>query len=369
MIGLYLFLRTFLLAILIICGLNIAKSKSNKSYWINAAIVMIIFTLIEGLRYNRGVDYKGYKYTYDHNIDIYEPLFTAINKLFLYLDLPFYYPLMAYNLIIILGLIILLKNYKKLALYALPLFFIINEAAIENLIRQYTAIGFIFISLSYAGINWKKYALFSICAALIHSSSIVLIPFCILLSTLKLPKSNPNILLIIYCGVFFLWKTTYFTSMLPYIEQINLSGSNFNNYLENSERWFTKEEGGLGFNFSFIQTIRYFIRDTILIYLGSQLSNKIKRFSLFFYLFYIGLLLTWMAEDIEVILRISKYFYLMQFFVAAMVIYRYKRVDISKFYIYFLLINYAYEFTYKISTLSNPNMCKFIWDAPLGTFT
>ena len=57
------------------------KSIYERNYWLYAIIPIIAFSLIEGLRYARGVDYIGYVYTYLQSLDPKvenEPLFLSL---------------------------------------------------------------------------------------------------------------------------------------------------------------------------------------------------------------------------------------------------------------------------------------------------
>ena len=59
------------------------KSIYERNYWLYAIVPIIAFSLIEGLRYARGVDYIGYVYTYLQSLDPKvenEPLFMLLNK-------------------------------------------------------------------------------------------------------------------------------------------------------------------------------------------------------------------------------------------------------------------------------------------------
>ena len=88
----YIFLRTSLFFILLVTGYNLSKREglSSKNYWIIASISIIAYSLIEGLRYDRGTDYMHYKrlFEYSLNLQAYwesdkiEPLFQIFNKFF-----------------------------------------------------------------------------------------------------------------------------------------------------------------------------------------------------------------------------------------------------------------------------------------------
>ena len=90
------------------------KSIYERNYWLYAIIPIIAFSLIEGLRYARGVDYIGYVYTYLQSLDPKvenEPLFMLLNKGMLLMDFPYCIAFVVYSLFWIIGILHLCKNF------------------------------------------------------------------------------------------------------------------------------------------------------------------------------------------------------------------------------------------------------------------
>ena len=91
----YVLLFLIMFFIFIVSSRHIAKSIHNKSaeYWKMAVIPIIIFSLIEGMRYARGVDYIVYLYKYIYALDSFfedEPLFMFFNGVLKQLGLPYW---------------------------------------------------------------------------------------------------------------------------------------------------------------------------------------------------------------------------------------------------------------------------------------
>ncbi|WP_410521625.1 EpsG family protein [Bacteroides xylanisolvens] len=89
------------------------KSIYERNYWLYAIIPIIAFSLIEGLRYARGVDYIGYVYTYLQSLDPKvenEPLFMLLNKGMLLMDFPYCIAFVVYSLFWIIGILHLCKK-------------------------------------------------------------------------------------------------------------------------------------------------------------------------------------------------------------------------------------------------------------------
>ena len=74
-------LRLLLLAVLMFCGWGIAyKNNNNNYFWYYAIPIIILYTLIQGLRFDRGVDYPHYAQELQY--DLYAG--TGITREFLY---------------------------------------------------------------------------------------------------------------------------------------------------------------------------------------------------------------------------------------------------------------------------------------------
>lgn len=96
-------LRLLLLAVLMFCGWGIAyKNNNNNYFWYYAIPIIILYTLIQGLRFDRGVDYPHYAQELQY--DLYAG--TGITREFLYdffvlfmrnFNIPFYFGFLFYS--------------------------------------------------------------------------------------------------------------------------------------------------------------------------------------------------------------------------------------------------------------------------------
>ena len=119
------------------------KDDDEKSYWKYSSIGIIVYSLVEGLRWNRGVDYPHYYQDITGKLftDYSETVYVWWTELFKFTGLPFWVAFIFYSFLFIHGFYFLLKKFKKQAVWALPLFFIITVGSSENLIRQYLAVS------------------------------------------------------------------------------------------------------------------------------------------------------------------------------------------------------------------------------------
>ncbi len=361
----YIILELFLFFLFIFCGYGISKGEKN-TFWLFGWIAIIPYSLIKGLRYDRGVDYVWYMYQYEHPGEIDQDIgFTIINQTLNSLGVPYYGAFVFYSFVLILSVIILLKHFRELAIYVLPVFLVITTPQSDNLIRQYFGFSFVFLSFLFLMKDqlWKCLA-FMVISALVHSSSLMLFPFFLVFYYVKIPVRSPYLFLILYLLVFLFWKVEYWGDYAALLDGLDVGVGNFNRYTENAEHWFTDESSlGDGKAYSTILLFRKLLSQIILIYFGTKLLDSIRGFQVPFFLFYISVIILQMAGDIEIIRRIGVSFKIFEMYVAGVVLYYTKQCNLfTKGAMWFLIINYVYDFIAKLLYSSNLGDYLFIWD-------
>ena len=168
-----------MLFILYSTGKQIAKSGTILS---PAGIIAIsVYTLNEGLRYGRGIDYNLYGMDYEEleagkesNWDIG---FQYIARFLIANDIPWQGYVILMSFVFILATLFLLRVYKEILPYALPLFVLFSLRETENMVRWYMGFSFIMIGLSILLIGGKKANLkFWIFTAIACTFHIALLP-------------------------------------------------------------------------------------------------------------------------------------------------------------------------------------------------
>ena len=155
------------------------KSIYERNYWLYAIVPIIAFSLIEGLRYARGVDYIGYVYTYLQSLDPKvenEPLFMLLNKGMLLMGFPYCIAFVVYSLFWIVGILHLCENFRYLLCWCIPFALIASIPSMENLVRQFVSLSFVMISLSF--LLKKKYVMSCFWAVIsfgFHLSSVIVV--------------------------------------------------------------------------------------------------------------------------------------------------------------------------------------------------
>lgn len=329
-------LRVLLLVILTYCGWGISKDDSRK-FRKYAYFATFAFSLIEGLRWLRGVDYPHYYNDLVTMLGDYPNGFpivgTTPNPEFLYsvwihsfyaTHLPFWIAFIIYSAMLIGGLLLVLKHFPKIAIWVLPFFFVIISNHAENLIRQFIAVSFFLFAYSfYLKGERKKTLLMLIIAPLFHLGSLVLVFTFILvliLSNFIKLQNKKNVTLVILLSIFFytyyLWDPSYFQSLSDYISNSNFWGfEKGSTYIDNADRWFTIE-GSLSFQKTgkYAQTFNLFYSTLrMLCYLfvilfGFKIMLNDRRIIIPFWFSFICIILQNIAGDIEMFLRISYWF-------------------------------------------------------------
>lgn len=179
----YIILKLILFVTLYISGRYLSKVSEDK-YWKVAVVPILVFSCVVGLRFGRMVDYNVYYFRYiDINVlnDEFEPLFVFIVKLFRFFDLS--YPVFVFfcSSLLIYSFLFLIKPFRVGAMFVLPIILTLN--GIENYIRWYLALSFIFLGVGYwfrtqkVAINRNYYLSFLFCFAsfFIHQGAFVVV--------------------------------------------------------------------------------------------------------------------------------------------------------------------------------------------------
>ena len=125
-----------------------------KKYLKTAMPSIIIYTLNEGLRFGRGIDYNIYAkdFVYNTGNQYFENGdlgFRYIGMLLQSLGMPFQAFVLLMSFILILSVLIFIRNFKECAPFALPLFLLLFYTATENLMRWFLGFSFILIGFSF----------------------------------------------------------------------------------------------------------------------------------------------------------------------------------------------------------------------------
>lgn len=401
-----------MLSFLYLSGKEIAKTGKIRS---RAGIVAIlVYTLNEGLRYGRGIDYNLYGMAFeqietgvDPNWDI---SFQFVANILISMDIPWQGYVILMSFMFILATIMLLRIYKEVLPYALPLFVLFSNSSVENMVRWYLGFSFILIGLSFL-INenkatvdgeqvkqetksdelesfnediikkkWRKaqtkYLLFSVFACTFHLALLPLPIIFYLIYLRKSPLLSPVYALLIYFGVAYSFKTDF---MLQFTNLANIltmtlgeSSERFAGYGDKTEYWLTG--GYADFDQNALPDWQSVLFLCAIVLLGYKAIKDADRKYIYAYnLFIVGLCTSPIANQIELIGRFNAPFMFFRAMVLAYAfeyIYRRKEIEISKA-LFLLSIIIFLNFGRQLLTapfIVNQEKFLYIWDSDRRTY-
>lgn len=372
----YIYIFLFILMLLSLYYSGKLMSIKRMGIYKAAALGIIIFTLNEGLRFGRGIDYNYYAIAFKQNLinhnSTWDPIFLFIANLLGYLGIPWqgYVILMSFTLI--LACTIFLKNFRDVTKWAFPLFAIFALPA-ENLMRWFFGFSFILIGTSYL---LKKndikqtyiFILFSLIAFFIHFALIPVAVIFYILTYIRKPiiKPLPAIILFFIIGIAF--KTSFMEQFVDLMQLFSMS-ERAESYQYQAEYWLTG--GFAGVEKSPFPNYYELLLFIINVYWGYKLVKIHEHKYTFVYnIFLIGFITFPICHQIELLTRFNNLFCIFQFIILAYIIQflinDIKRVtnQTKKIAIFFSILVVLNFIRVQIFTpiADTPNHFLYIWD-------
>lgn len=286
----YDFLNLFLFGIMIYEGKMVSK---GKFYWKYCIWAILFFTLIEGVRYGRGVDYMHYIDVYKYDMEKEQVLFTSFNDVLKSIGISPELSFMVYAFPFICGAMTMMKPMKKYAMYMFPLFLMSIISMHEAFIRQVLAMSFIFMYIvelnSIIGdlLNKKikikikrllPLAFLAVIAYSIHSIAILGI-FVITMAMIFLRRPLPWIYIIpiLLIGKFYVSKSFDFSYLNSILSFVGSTSDKFSGYTENADIWFSADALDNAYSRNMSIEILETFGCCALIYLGYKLFQNVLK--------------------------------------------------------------------------------------------
>lgn len=379
-------LRLLLLIILINSGWHISyKDKDEGNYWTNVFPSIIAYSLIQGLRWNRGADYPHYYQDLTGTLftDYKEPVYLLWIDVFKWTGFPAPVAFVFYSFLLIFSFCCVLKYFRKGAIWALPLFLLMTVSA-ENLIRQYLAVPFILFAYYYylRGENYRKRMW--LCLAIVpmvHLSGFfadAVFLLCIYAHKIKLNlkwklwRLFP--LLGLYLYVYFFWDNRNFSYIVDFISLLDVSDETYRgDYAISAERWFS-EEGSISLilygkaairTMSLLNEITFFLSNVIMISGGYLLLKKDFRFLPVYWFTYFSIILKATGGDIEMYARFYNWLIYLAPITCGLILVeklptKFKMAEIFISVIFFIYFGFYGVFR-QLGSMGYAG-CAFIWD-------
>lgn len=375
----YIILNILMLFIFYLMGKKVSK---KKSFWPYAFICIITFTLIMGLRYDRGPDYFSYIREYKYPELTNQPGFLFINSIMYYIGVNEYGIFSIYALISICLSFIFLKKYKRLAQYTFPLFLIATIWHFQNPIRQSLSFSFVLLFFLQV-INIEINSIKDVFGKKNFRSLIK--AFILWLIAGSIHTAN-FFISIIFLGLHFLVKRTipfiiavpllvFFTFVLPKIFDLHMispflsmiSGTSelTDHYISRSERYFSADSVRNQYVINPMVRMFEFCGNLALVYFTNklfQLKIIAKEHITYFNYYFIGTLLISSFKLIEILARVGKFTQILWFIPLSLVLY-YRKIIVKNTWeklLFCFLIYWIYEYFRYL--LMNEGYSLFLWD-------
>ena len=372
-IFLYNILKISLLLILLIYGFCISKSHNKRSLLITGVITIIAFSLIEGLRWDRGPDYyNNYLLltTNDLSVTKSEPLFNAMISILKMLSVPYWLCFIFFSFLYIYSFAKVVKEFPKAAIWALPVMFLTTVAAHENLIRQFIAISFLLLAFyHYLKKNKTLMLLCLLCIFNVHYSGLFAIAMFFLVTSFKFEKyiKTPVILVGLYLLLYFFWDTSYLSPLTNTLSNLDIGNEDMQQYLNNADRWFTDEGSlselqGTSINISLIRIFFDLITNCTIIYFGFLAIKQDKRLRIPYWFTFFALIFFVLGGDIEIYRRFAWWLYIFMPIMLGSIWYSAPmKPKIRIALISIIAFSYAYAFIRGLSDIPYSGYA-FVWD-------
>lgn len=339
----YVLINLLLFLVFVSVGKNIANNP-KKSFWKLYSPAIIAYTLILGARYNRGADYRHYQDVFNWNLDADKRLFTFINdslKLIGIDDIGIFF---VYSFVFIFLAGFLIKEYRVLAKWLLPMFLAANIYFNEWFISQGFGLSFVLLYCAFLfsqEIKVKKKVvlclLSALCGYFIHSGNLFNL---LIITILYFVYDKPFnwkicILLYLFSSYYFQYHTD-FTLINRFLTYINGMDSRMDEYIKRGDDWFSSYavhddyyRKGFLKTFQTLGECSFFYFANLAFESKNEIFSKEKKKNLIvlYNMFVVGSILGQMFFAVEILKRMASSFYLMWCFPLAYVL---KVINFSK---------------------------------------
>lgn len=367
-----------MLATFIVAG--ICVSEDRRHYWKYAIWPVVAFTLVLGLRLNRGNDYIHYMQVYLYDLEDNQVLFTAFNHFLKVIGTGPHWIFIWYSGAFVLGGAWIIRDYRTEAKWLFPLFLMSFVVFSEFMIRQAFGAAFLFFMM-YSLMNNKASrkqriigTLFWLCVSYtIHSANlipgvIIIGLYLVVYKPIPWQFSIPAYIVASYI----LQKNFDFSYLSDFLSVLGNQNDKFSEYTTNSDKWFSADAMNEEWYRKPVVKVFETAGNIALLYLGYYQAAlfKKRKYVTVYNLVVIGAIVEQSFFTIEILRRMGDAMYWFWCFpLASVLCYRqeilghvksaYKRMVVKGLYV--LLAFFVYDYL-KYLFLRPLDMYKFIWD-------
>lgn len=352
------------------------KDKNGDFYWKYSSIGIIVYSLIEGLRWNRGIDYLHYYQDITGALftDYDETVYVWWTEFFKFTGLPYWMAFVFYSFLLIHGFCFLLKKFKKGAIWALPLFFIITVGSSENLVRQFLAMALAeYFLYFFLGKKYWKCAIFALLTIGIHQSVALILAGALFVYYVHFDKKIKTgyLLVAVYLVLYYFWEPAYLEPITNWLSRMSVDDSSrMSSYIENADFWFSDASSlsdRLGYTArvaSLFSSTMSLVSTCLIIKYGFDLSRKEDLYRIFYWFTFLSYILFIFSHngDFEIWSRLSVMFRFVSPILIAGIVTSLTLKEVERYLIYsFLGIYFLYNSFFSMWGQSVMG-CAFIWD-------
>lgn len=371
----YIFLNLVMLAVFGIAGVCISQDKTN--YWKYAIWPVIVFTLILGLRLNRGNDYVHYMQVYIYDLEANQVLFTSFNHFLQYIGTGPHWIFMWYSGAFVLGAMFFMRSLSRYAKWVLPLFLISFTVFSEYMIRQAFGYTFVFLFIMFMFdddmTKMKRWTCMFVCFYLsygIHSVNAITCIISVVIYYFIRRPFTPLVTIPLYLlASYYIQQNFDFSYLDGALSLLGEHNDKFASYTDNAGRWFSEDAIQEGFKRKPLIKVFQTLGDCSLIFLGYKLLHlkEIHRMTFLYNTFVFGAIFSQSFYTLELLRRMGDCMYWYWTFPLAyvlcnrtVVVKAFKMQFVGRMMMFFLVF-YCYDYL-KYLLLRENEMFHFLWD-------
>mgnify|MGYP000168898588 CR=1 FL=1 len=304
------------LFVFIVYGYILSKTKSTKDFWIKALVPIITYTLIEGLRFGRYIDWNLYYFRYNNlgrniNSEDYEIIFRYICHYLYQLGIPYYIFITLQCAFLITSTFVLLKRYRNKLYFMIPAILTMLSPN-EMFIRWYLGFSFMLLSINCILNNKVIHSyIYLLCACLTHIGFVLFVPIFILyryLDKYAIPPKLGSIIFVVSSIILTISSLSILTNVANIMLTLGLGSvdEKLSSYLMDTQDLVSGEWGQTGIMEQSLATrIRKVIAFLPAIYCGKQILEKYNYGYFIYNLFVIGAIVSPLFLLVEILNRFS----------------------------------------------------------------
>lgn len=239
----YFILVFFSFGCILLFGL-ISSPQKSIDYWGKSFIPMIVFSLVEGLRFGRGNDYLWYR---DQYYSILNPLenqeigFMKIYEMFYRLECPFPIVTIIFSFLWIFSIYFLSSKMKEIYPWGALIYLIFSLILFESAIRQFLSLSFVLLAYSFFfEKKWMSFLFLMIIACVIHTSSFIYGIFLVVISFYK-KCINWKLISLLYVFFVFVWDFSKSDIIVNVVSLLDFGSAKYTSYVDSADKWFSSD--------------------------------------------------------------------------------------------------------------------------------